>query len=343
MSDVTACRLIKRRNIHQAEELFSHAQVRNEAGDERLLAYCTGTEGMKKNLQQIVDAAWRSLGNEHELSEHSAQLTLSRLQELQELARSSSETRSTSSSIAVKRRMGDDVGVAQTVENGHAVLFDQYGLRGEIVFRPKGSIWRLRDLYEMLVACQREEALLGATPSTASEGGITIPRSETGWHSMLRAGIASPRMPFCELEKVDRVKAAGEFRFDICCGSMPWKPPPLVPQECWTEEMPKDPNFESNSFGNNVAEDCLVRLWAFNHVEDRQVMALMNVIASCAHTVEQTIGFTYCNERLEISSTKNRSSRHKALVGIKSVCYDVMNAPLCIAQMDARCQQSLTH
>ncbi|CAK0903970.1 unnamed protein product, partial [Prorocentrum cordatum] len=43
-------------------------------------------------------------------------------------------------------------------------LFDRFGRPAEVVFCPRGGRWRLRDFYELLVACRSEPPLAAAGP-----------------------------------------------------------------------------------------------------------------------------------------------------------------------------------
>eukprot|EP00913_Durusdinium_trenchii_P024014 g22552.t1 len=57
-------------------------------------------------------------------------------------------------------------------------LFDHFGRQAEIIFRPYCGLWRLRDLFEVLVACRQQDGLTFAEPSLTSHGGLRLPRSE---------------------------------------------------------------------------------------------------------------------------------------------------------------------
>jgi len=203
------------------------------------------------------------------------------------------------------------------------LLFDQYGHRAEIIFRPCGGIWRLRDFYEVLVACRclPVVGLVGVSPSSAHEGGFVLPRSEAGWRAMLKAGVASPRLPLNELTSIQRNAVSGQFCFGHSCGALPWTPP-LTPQcsganevpleDAWIDAMPQDPNFESDSLSGIAAEEeRVVRLWARGHVEDRHLWALLQALESCNHTVQQSVGFTISSSGLCVTGSQARAVRHK--------------------------------
>ncbi|CAK9016117.1 Hypothetical protein SCF082_LOCUS13047, partial [Durusdinium trenchii] len=103
-------------------------------------------------------------------------------------------------------------------------LFDHFGRQAEIIFRPYCGLWRLRDLFEVLVACRQQDGLTFAEPSLTSHGGLRLPRSEAGWNSMRAAGEASKDMPFSKLSDAEKAVAAAELRLCAACGPMAWQP-----------------------------------------------------------------------------------------------------------------------
>jgi len=207
------------------------------------------------------------------------------------------------------------------------VLFDSYDRRAEIVFFPRKGIWRLRDYYELLVACRVEEVLADMNPSQCGEGGFNIPRTEVGWHQLLRAGVAPVKVPFAELSPEQRAGVAAELRFGLGCGALQWRTPapPTIgglgaSADLWIEHMPEDPAFEKDSLNLLVPEERLVRLWAHRHLEDRQMHAFVKVLEACGHHVQQTTGFQISrNASTEslfcVTGSRALSARHKTGAG----------------------------
>ena len=89
-------------------------------------------------------------------------------------------------------------------------------IEAEIVFRPRCGLWRLRDFYELLVACRQQEGLAATAPSRAPAGGLRLPRSEEGWQAMLAAGLAKEKA-FGKLSKEEKEAAAAEMRLCSAC------------------------------------------------------------------------------------------------------------------------------
>lgn len=222
------------------------------------------------------------------------------------------------------------------------LLFDHYGLRAEAVFAPRGGLWRLRDFYEVLLACRdlAGSPLAGVLPSQSRGGGLRIPRSEPGWRSMLRSGVASPRAPFAELSQAQRAAAASEVRFGIACGALPWprpgtggggEPPGQEEDDSWVVAMPRDPSFEVCSLAGVPAEERLVRIYANKHVEDWQWLAVLRGFEACGHSIQQTVGFKIDGGAMRVTSSRSRASRHKK--GGSNVAYAAIAAPTCAAEL----------
>lgn len=345
------------RKIHTAEELFLLAQEQGNAGDLRLLLYCSGTGGMKRNLQATVNNIWTPDGGVPAGSaahaaladpRHLAPLTEARLRDCKQRARQLPKGQQALGGVDVK--VQSRKGLSRILHAGTGAgaqspvqLFDQYGTRAEVVVRPRSGIWRLRDFYEVLVACRGEAALEGVAPSAASEGGFSIPRTEAGWHAMLRAGVATPRAPFSELTPAQRTAAAADVRFSLACGALRWRPPGTAQgsgastAETWIDAMPCDPSFEVDTLVGMAWEEQLVRLWANNHVEDRHWLAILRAFEACRHTVQQTSGFKVKRGNMLVSGSKVSTSRHKhgATIAFGALC-----AQACVAEVDGEGQQS---
>jgi len=183
----------------------------------------------------------------------------------------------------------------------------------------------LRDYYELLVACRGQDALAGIGPSRSIEGGFAIPRTEAGWHQMLRSNVAPVRVPFAELTEDVCASIVPELRFGLGCGSLRWSATEACGaaghtspvEDLWIDLMPRDKNFETDTLASLVAEEHLVRIWAYNHVEDRQLQAFVSVLRACGHSVQQTTGFRVShNASTEmlfcLTGTRAATVRHKA-------------------------------
>lgn len=203
----------------------------------------------------------------------------------------------------------------------------------ELVVRPRGGLWRLRDFYEVLAECRAAAsgaaasggaaaALARASPSSCGSGGFRIPRTELGWHAMLRAAVATPRIQFGELSPEQRDAAAADLRFSVACGALPWRPSQgtfgdggkndVGVQDRWIDEMPEDPKFEVNSLDWLPFEEKVVHISAYNHVEDHHLLAIVKALEACGHSVQQTSGFKMDKGgNLLITGSKARRPTHK--------------------------------
>lgn len=401
-------RLVRRHKIHNATELYELAQEQSTGGDDRLLHYCSGDAGMKKNLQSTVDNMWMPDGAAASAAvasgdsvcadaTHRAALCNARLKILQQRALAPPPTLSLSAALGLGSRtttsrasgrgssvrairdalallVGDQcqppVGQRSTAGPQEEVqLFDHFGAQLEVVFRPRGGIWRLRDLYEVLVECQSDPRLSGAAPSPAPEGGIRFPRTEAGWRAMLKAGTASPRIPFGELSPAEKAAAASEARLGLGCGALLWQQPPESPggdsdafaaerssgagnevrlgatvvadhqgrwvtDTAWIFGMPKAPDFEKDTFADIAAEERLVRFWARGYVEHGQWLALLQAIEVCQHKVHLTKGFQLKNGSMSITGSKARQSVHKHGAASRTQ-FGALAAQACAAEEDA--------
>eukprot|EP00747_Dinoflagellata_sp_TGD_P179451 gnl/TRDRNA2_/TRDRNA2_30266_c0_seq1.p1 gnl/TRDRNA2_/TRDRNA2_30266_c0~~gnl/TRDRNA2_/TRDRNA2_30266_c0_seq1.p1 ORF type:complete len:484 (+),score=69.79 gnl/TRDRNA2_/TRDRNA2_30266_c0_seq1:47-1498(+) len=348
-SHIEVFRSIKRRKIHKAEDLYQLAQERSAKGDHALLRYCTGEKGMKRNLQSTIDSAW-ARSDVATISDHAAPLPADRLRELQAQARAPCAVVSTaadedvqSRQVAKRKPSGSELGkivdararvapalaerskVVDAAKTGRQrgnraaysgtelLFFDHYTTRAEIIFKPHGGIWRLRDFFEVLVSCSSSEAALaGIRPAAAAEGGFTIPRSELGWHAMLRSKVTTQRCSFKDLADEQHAAVAAEVRFGVGCGDLPWCAPAGGDADVWIDAMPMDPKFETDVLRTAPLEERLVRLWAYRHVEDRQLLAILRVLEACGHSIAETIGFTYSKkDGICVTSTRSKTPRHK--------------------------------
>lgn len=335
---------VKRRRICRAEELFELAQNMETNGSDSLLLYCTGEHGgMKRNLQATVDAVWREPDATASNEEHQQPLTLVALQRLKERAQtllrpldstslvlrlcptSNPILRIKDAKLRTRKRMANDCQRQETLP-----LFDQFGSRAEVLFRPRGGVWRLRDFYELLCHCRQRSALAGVTPSKSAEGGLSIPRSEDGWHEMLRTDVANPRVPFRELSDVQVAAAASELRLGVGCGALNWS---HTDRASWMDSMPEDAKFDEDTQESVHMEERLVRVFARQHVEPRQLLAFMEAVKECGHSVTQTCGFMIDNGRLAISSPAN-PLRHKAVA--RGCTHGIANAMHCAADTEVR-------
>jgi hypothetical protein len=350
--------VIKCQKIGLAADLYDAAEKQSAGGDHRLLSYCTGTNGgMKRSLQKIIDGIWASEADSMSKKEAAASTSASstdearqsvshhdpldayRLQELKKRARQTPEGVKDSRQVQRKRtsrkriKQEDNLREVEVRNQRNqkmarvqdAVLFDSYDRRAEIIFTPRDGLWRLRDYYELLVACRAHQALARISPIQSAEGGFTIPRSETGWHQMLRAGVAPIRLPFAELSCEVLASVSAELRFGLGCGSLRWEASESSVAEkasipctdLWIDLMPEDPSFDKDSMNLVVPEERLVRLWAHRYVEDRQLMTFVKALEACGHRVQQTIGFRISRNMSTdslfcVTGSRAASSRHKA-------------------------------
>lgn len=350
-------RLVRERRIHLAEELYRLSEERRSVGEGSLWLYCTGQHagqvGMKKTLQSTIDLMWvadevpscparRADGVS---AAHAAPLTSSRLLELKRNARlvprlpGSAEPIARRMSLAGVTRIRDAKVNSQgcstasqptsssRTTSAQVHLFDSSGPRAEVVMTPRNRTWRLRDFYEILVACQAEGALAGTRPSAAPEGGFAIPRAEAGWHALLRAGKAKPRVQFEQLTPVEARAAAAEIRFSHFCGNLTWRPPAAASKDstatseeeekkkrrqAWVDAMPNDPQFEVDTLANLPFEERVVRLWADNWVEDRQWLALLRALEACKHVVIETTGFKLARGNMQVTGRTHTAIHHRS-------------------------------
>lgn len=345
-------RLIRRRKVVDATELYKIAQEQGEAGNQQLLLYCSGENGMKQNLQAVVNAMWgtdtrvqalatvESLAGasaaENPDAEHLTPLCPARLKALQSALMPKEE-------VQGKRRItkAPATGVKQRILDGKSrksatpvkkdpkvvkveepFLFDHYGRQAEVMFRPRCGVWRLRDLYEILLTCRSNPGLGKVKPSPAPEGGVIFCRSEGGWRAMLKAGVAQPRLPFAELTEEQLQSQAPEARLGSGCGALPWEraapssqAKKVAPEDQWITEMPKAANFEKDTVGDSPLEERLVRFWARGHVEDVQWAALVAAIEACKHTVMQTKGFDMKKGQFRVTASNKYNCKHKTAAG----------------------------
>lgn len=317
--------LVRERQILTDYELWDLAQNLSTEGDFSVSNYCTGSSGiMKRNLQASIDVIWRDEASAETATHgpdaaHCRELSVKQLVALKKRARNPVlVARPKALGLVVQnkpssslRSIRDTSSGTKTPSSGKAVLFDHLGHRAEIIFRPRCGIWRLRDFYELLIACQEETDLQGAQPSPSAEGGFRFPREESGWHAMLRADVATPRVQFCELSRDQKVAAAPEIRLGCACGSLCWNPAGPKAYEEWVEELPKDESFDKDTLLNVAPEERLVRLWSKNHVEDRHWRGLLQVLEACEHSVRQTTGFALAKGVMKITGSAARSTQHK--------------------------------
>eukprot|EP00930_Biecheleria_cincta_P056771 TRINITY_DN4282_c0_g2_i1.p1 TRINITY_DN4282_c0_g2~~TRINITY_DN4282_c0_g2_i1.p1 ORF type:complete len:420 (-),score=91.60 TRINITY_DN4282_c0_g2_i1:137-1396(-) len=318
--------LVRKRQILTDDQLWDLAQKLSGKGDHCLLNYCSGSNGIKKrNLQATIDVIWMDEASAAKAASHGPDavhcriLSAKQLDALKKRARNSvpvARLGTLGKVVDKKRPVGlmcirDACLDAKMQSSGKEVLFDHLGHRAEMVFRPRCGIWRLRDFYELLVACQEEPDLQGAQPSLSAEGGFRFPRGESGWHAMLRAGVATPRIPFVELTHDQKAAASPEIRLGSACGSLCWNPAGPEAYKEWIEELPKDQSFEKDTLTNVAAEERLVHLWSKNHVEDRHWRALLQVLEACEHSVRQTTGFAMVKGVMQITGSAARSTKHK--------------------------------
>lgn len=323
--------VVKRRKIHAAEELFQVAQESSAQGDHSLLLYCSGQDGRSKRLQAVIDSFWTpdaglaADGGKASSEAHTAPLPPDRLQELKSFARGPPmPARPLPFTITKKpkerRKVLASLTEPRASRSDDVALFDGLGTRGEVVFRPRCGIWRLRDFYEVLATARRDPVLAGVAPCSAPEGGFRLERSEGGWRSLLRAGAAAPRLPYSELTDEQRVAACAELRFGLGCGALPWKANLADTKDDWIDLMPKDAAFETDTLQAFASEERLVRLWAHRHVEDRQFLAIVRAFEECHHAVQQTQGFSLQWGNMQITAARHKSA---------PVSYGVLSAQAC--------------
>jgi len=327
-------RVVREKQLLSADELFDLARSRSADGDRRLFLYCAGASGKaKRNLQSTIDVIWASDAglpgaSASRESSHAAPLTAARLSELARLARrappmGAAEAAAAKAAPFVKtawpKALDKITSLTKTLPQGEVGLLDHFRARAEWVIKPRGGTWRLRDFYEMLVVARGEASLAGAFPSLSDEGGISVPRTRSGWEAMLRQGVAEPPLPFAALSAEQLAEAVAEMRFTLSCGSLSWRPSRAAGeawhQHGWIEEMPKDPEFENDTFQFVPFEERLVRLSARRHVEDHQLLAIFRVAAKLGHTVEQTVGFQVKRGCLvlDAGAKRGRFTTHKSV------------------------------
>jgi len=325
--------LVRERKIHEAEELYDLAREISRGGDDKLLNYCSGGNGeKKKGLQKIIDSVWEldsGAASAEELdARHRRPLGEQALLELQRRARrpQPKDTEKTVLEVldsctggltaiadAGLRRRGTQSRISRFSEpsKDSAMLFDHFDRQAEILFRPRSGLWRLRDFFELLVACRQQLNMAKTEPSPALEGGLRLPRSEAGWQAMLKAGVAQPAAAFAMLSEEEKASSAAELRLGSGCGVMPWRSSSVdFDSSSWIVEMPQEPAFEHDTFDNRPSEEKVVRLWAKDHIEDKQLMAVLNSLEACQHTVVETKGFFIKNNSMRVTGTKERSSKH---------------------------------
>lgn len=321
--------VVKRHKIHVAEELYRLAQERSAGGDHSLLDYCTGVRSMKQTLQATINAMWKpdvgiaeakggAIATDPELATHLAPLTSAYLQELKGLARGPPLLPSQTLPLLVtkastprgKKILESRASLRRSGQVAETLLFDHHAQRAEVVFRPWGGKWRLRDFYEVLATARHDRVLAGVLPSTAPEGGFRMPRTEAGWRSMVKARVASPRVGFEELTSIQRAAASAEMRFTVGCGALSWRADAAATADVWIDAMPEDPRFEADTLQSCAAEERLVRLWARGHVEARHLLALVRALEACKHAIYQTVGFQMHNGNLRVTGTRLSSTRH---------------------------------
>ena len=323
-------RLVREQKIHLAEELYQLAQSDNEGGLPGLLNYCSGDGGKKKNLQKTIDAIWLPTeSQESEESEHRKVLCGSKLNELQRRALKPKQFVDSAEIVDVcKGGLPSilDAGIRRLGRKKCAIgqgtqLFDHFGRQAEIIFRPHCGLWRLRDLFELLISCRQQDGLAFTEPSSAPHGGIRLPRTEAGWNSMRATGEIDEDKTFSKLSEAEKALAAAEMCLCAACGSMSWqlrddgnaKPTkPTKPQDKWIFAMPQDDAFEKDTLYDRPMEEKLVRLWAKKHVEDKHLVGVLKALEACHHEIQQTKGFDFKKNQLEITGTKARKTAHKA-------------------------------
>eukprot|EP00435_Cladocopium_sp_Y103_P045217 s423_g12.t3 len=313
--------------ISSATESFGTPSLAFHCGEPGLLNYCTGGgTAAKRTLQKTIDAVWLP-ASQQEDSGHQKALCGPKLQELQRRALKPSKKCSKDTSFKViEVCVGGlasilDAGIrrrgrSKAISNEDKLpLFDHFERQAEIVFRPHGGIWRLRDFFEVLVACRQQDGLAAVEPSPCPQGGLRLPRSEAGWKTMMAAGVAGDK-PFAKLSDSEKASASAELRLCQACGAMPWAPTKVPKgakaQNAWIYAMPKEVNFEDDTLYDRPMEEKIVRLWAKHHVEDRHLVAVIQALEACQHEICQTKGFDLKQDQLCVTGTQARKSKHKA-------------------------------
>lgn len=82
---------------------------------------------------------------------------------------------------------------------------------------------------------------------------------------------------------------------------------------------------------SEVFEERLVHISACNHVEDKQLLALLRVLEACGHGVKETIGFRYKHGSLRLTTVK-WAQRYAATDRVQS---GVMCAQACVAEVSS--------
>lgn len=321
--------LVRFHQVITDDQLWDLAQNLSGEGKHSLLNYCSGAKGIKKrNLQATIDVIWsedatvaKNDGGPDAM--HCRELSAKQLETLKKRARNPvpsaglltlGEVVKTTRPTGLRNIQNAAVDAKRSSPGkavaAKAVLFDHLGHRAEVTFRPRCGVWRLRDLYELLVACQEDPTLKGAQPSPSLEGGLLFLREKCGWHAMLRAGVATPKIPFDELDDEQKAATNPEIRLGTC-GSLCWDPSNPQAYEDWVEELPKDENFEKDTLSNVAAEERLVHLWSKNYVEDKHWRALLKVLEACEHSVRRSVGFTMARGVMKITGSAARSTSHK--------------------------------
>jgi len=328
-------RFVRHKRIHAADELFRVAKERSAKDSGALLVFCCGCDdiSMKRNLQQEIDAMWmpdtglQSIdpsGESQVVRAHLKPLSETRLRALKTQARAPAKRPRSgipAQHVQIATPPSKNACFLQASEQLRCsrkrdlTLLDSLACRGEAVFRPFGGVWRLRDFYEVLVAVREDPTLAGVAPISTAEGGFRIPRSEDGWRALLRAAVATPRIPFDELTVSQRLAASAEVRFGIGCGALPWQPPSEQeqdPQHAWIDAMPEDPLFEVDVLRGLPLEERLVRLWSHRHVEDSHLFAIVRAFEACEHLLQETVGFKLKDGAFKITGRRLLAPRHKS-------------------------------
>mmetsp|Transcript_31418 Transcript_31418/g.73355 ORF Transcript_31418/g.73355 Transcript_31418/m.73355 type:complete len:545 (+) Transcript_31418:180-1814(+) len=309
--------VVMKLSIHTAEKLLDYAKEQSALGDQRFLLYCASDRSgaVKINLQETLDSMWKSQQLEQKVDvEHTEALSKAKLSVLVKLACQGHEPSLSdplptmvtfkSTSLQCDRKMG----------RMKEALFDNLGhQRATVTFRPRGGLWRLRDLFELLVACRQDAMLPGVTTSNCADGGLRMPRTEEGWRMMLRAGVAHKRVHYSKLTPNDHKVAASELRFSHA-DKMPWTPKEGLSDnnpDSWIVQMPQDAGFEANRHRHRLAEERLVTVFAHGHVQPDQIAAFCRSLAKCGHTVQQTCGFMLkSGSDIHVTGSKDFLSRH---------------------------------
>jgi len=293
-------RIVMQRKIHTASSLLKYAKELSALGDQRFLLYCVGRGGkMKANLQATINTMWQSQQHGKSDEMHVRPLPKEKALFMAQLCCERAAPPSMHmppTAVAIKPT--SEVFPAAGSKLPEA-LFDELGLPAALSFHPRGGLWRLRDFFELLLACREESALKGVAPSEFLEGGLRIPRTEAGWRMLLRAGVTKKRVHFSQLDADDHRGAAAELRFRKVC-RMPWRPPGSTEKnqedtDAWARLMPLEASFEVNAFDARLHEDRLVILYAAGHVQADQLLAVWTSLCKCGHTIHETFGFKVKN------------------------------------------------